>query len=351
MAQHEIVIDEAEIKRMTDSGLLNLDHLNQEKPVEEAPVEDIVQEPVIEKPAKATKKQPAKAVEEKQAIADAIAPVEEAVVEPVENSDEPFWEAPAKGVKPDVENELKLTKGELAKRDAVIEKNPIIKAILKAEVEGKDPVAAIKNLLLQDPSGISDDDLIVQDLMQEEKLSIEEAKERVDDMDAYLKKRLAKPLKEQLAAQHAEQFKEFGFNDYYESQKTPKEIEQFANDLTSQIEGGNGKKLFNILTQDEKLTKSMLEKVNKGDCFLPTDENGKYDADTAKLIILAKYHKKEFFGELAKYYEDKGRREALATTKADRPIVSGGQGLAATKLSREEIVKDPATTWSTGKAV
>ena len=75
MAQHEIVIDEAEIKRMTDSGLLNLDHLNQEKPVEEASVEDIVQEPVIEKPAKATKKQPAKVVEQKQTSLRLLTPV------------------------------------------------------------------------------------------------------------------------------------------------------------------------------------------------------------------------------------------------------------------------------------
>ena len=76
-------------------AILN-ENLNQKKPVEEATVEDIVQEPVIEKPAKATKKQPAKVVEQKKTIADVIAPVKEASAKPVENSYEHIRRAPTK---------------------------------------------------------------------------------------------------------------------------------------------------------------------------------------------------------------------------------------------------------------
>lgn len=346
MPQHEIVLGEEEIQRMTDNGTLNLDHL------EETPVETKEEIEVTEEKVEPVKK-PRKEKVAKTPIEEVVETLEETTVkeEVKETKETPFWEAPHEEAKVDYEKEFKATKAELELAKQSIDSDPVLKAWLKAKKEGKDPLTSVKNLLLQDPAAVSDDELIAADLMNEEKISKEEAIERVESMDAYLKKRLAKPLKEALSAKHQEQFKEFGFNDYLESQKVPHEIESFATELTSQIEGGTGKKLFNILTQDEKLTKSMLEKVSKGDCFSPTDQNGKYDANVAKLMLLVKYHPKEFFGELAKSFEDKGRREALQEKQADRPIVSGGQGLAASKLSREEIVKDKDTVWSTGKAV
>jgi len=352
----DIILSKEDVAGMIDRGEINPeDYKQSDKPAPKAEEKaDLDDDTPIEKPTPEPKKEKkVKAAAAPAKVADPVTELPDPTV--VENedvvtgdADKPFWEKDPEPAKVDFEKELKATKAELELAKKSIDSDPVLKAWLKAKKEGKDPVQAVKNLLLQDPSNISDDELIAADLMQEEKLSKEEAIERVEGMDAYLKKRLAKPLKDALISQHQSQFKEFGFNDYLESQKVPEELETFANDLTSQIEGGTGKKLFNILTQDEKVTKTMLSNLSKSDCFSPTDENGKFDADTAKLIMIVKDKnlRKQFLGEIAKTYQDKGMREGLATTKADRPIVSGGQGLAASKTSADDMIKSSETVYT-----